>query len=268
MSSPFPGMDPYLEHPDFWPEVHSRLIVAIADTLVPQVRPKYRVAIEKRVYEIGSTNDNGNANSLLVGIPDIAIKRQPTDPDSGRSNVAIALPATQPVTVTVPIPEHIKQAYLEVRDLATGSVVTAIEILSPVNKRSGDGRDTYLIKRQRVLGSFTHLIEIDLLRGWEPMPMLNCDITSDYRVLVSRKDRRPSADLYAFNLRSPLPSFPIPLRSGDTEPTIDLQTILNTVYDRAGYDYAIDYTQPTVPPLSNTDTVWVDALLREKALRS
>ncbi len=52
MPSPFPGMDPYLEHPELWPEVHNRLIVAIADTLAPQLRPKYRVAIEKRVYHI------------------------------------------------------------------------------------------------------------------------------------------------------------------------------------------------------------------------
>jgi Protein of unknown function (DUF4058) len=268
MSSPFPGMDPYLEHPDFWPECHHWLISLIAETLVPQVRPKYRVAIEKRVYEIGITNGNGNSNSLLVGIPDIAIKRQPTDPDSLRSNVAIAPPLTQPLTVTVPVPEQIKQAYLEVRDLATGSVVVAIEILSPVNKRSGDGRETYLTKRQRILGSLTHLVEIDLLRGWEPMPMFNCNITSDYRVLISRKDRRPSADLYAFNLSSPLPSFSIPLRSGDPEPILDLQTILNTVYDRAGYDYAIDYTQPTVPPLPDTDAAWADALLQAKGLRS
>ncbi|MEO1590921.1 MAG: DUF4058 family protein [Cyanobacteria bacterium J06632_22] len=49
MSSPFPGMDPYVEHPSLWQEFHSRLIVAIADDLGPQRRPKYRVAIEKRV---------------------------------------------------------------------------------------------------------------------------------------------------------------------------------------------------------------------------
>jgi hypothetical protein len=29
MPSPFPGMDPYLEHPGMWPEVHHRLISAI-----------------------------------------------------------------------------------------------------------------------------------------------------------------------------------------------------------------------------------------------
>jgi hypothetical protein len=31
MPSPFPGMDPYLENPEFWPGVHNRLIVAIID---------------------------------------------------------------------------------------------------------------------------------------------------------------------------------------------------------------------------------------------
>lgn len=56
MPSPFPGMNPILEHRDFWPEVHNRLIVAIADALTPEVRPKYEVAIEKRVYEINDTN--------------------------------------------------------------------------------------------------------------------------------------------------------------------------------------------------------------------
>jgi hypothetical protein len=52
MPNPFPGMNPYLESPDFWSEVHSRLIVTIADALVPQLLPKYRVAIAKRLYEI------------------------------------------------------------------------------------------------------------------------------------------------------------------------------------------------------------------------
>ena len=213
MSSPFPGMDPYLEHTDIWPEVHNRLIVAIADLLVPQVRPKYRVAIEKRIYEIGDRNGN---HSLLVGIPDVAVTRKPKDPDSGQSNVAVAPPVTQPVTVNVPMPSKIKQAYLEVRDLATGKVVTAIEVLSPVNKRSGEGRETYLKKRQKVLGSSTHLVEIDLLRGWKPMPILE-DIQCDYRVLVSREDTRSQADLYGFNLQDTLPAFPLPLRSEDVE---------------------------------------------------
>jgi len=266
MPSPFPGMDPYLEHPDFWPEVHHWLITLIAETLVPQIRPKYRVAIEKRIYEINDNNDN-NGNSVLVGIPDVSIKRQPSVPDN-QSNVAVlAPPVTEPVTVTVPVPEIFKQAYLEVRDMGTGDVVTAIEILSPVNKRKGEGRDQYLTKRQRILGSLTHLVEIDLLRGWETMPILNNNIESDYRVLISKQERRPYADLYAFNLRNQLPSFPIPLRGKDAEAVIDLQRLLNDVYDRAGYDYGIDYTRETVPGLGEGDRVWVEELLKEKGLR-
>ncbi|WP_414572726.1 DUF4058 family protein [Nostoc sp. CCY 9925] len=47
----FPGMNPYLEDPALWPGVHGRLIVAITDFLSPQLRRKYFVAIEERIYQ-------------------------------------------------------------------------------------------------------------------------------------------------------------------------------------------------------------------------
>ncbi|MEB3213342.1 MAG: DUF4058 family protein, partial [Leptolyngbyaceae bacterium] len=124
MSSSFPGMNPYLEHPDRWSTVHNRLIVALADALTPQLLPKYQVDIEKRVYE------------LIVAIP-----------------------------------EEVKEAYLEVKEVATQAVITAIEILPPSNKR-GDGRQKYEQKRQQVLSSRTHLVEIDLLRDGLPLPAI------------------------------------------------------------------------------------------------
>ena len=260
MPSPFPGMDPYLEHPDFWPEVHNRLIVAIADFLVPQVRPKYRVAIEKRIYEI--TPNNGD-NSLLIGIPDIAINRQSTELEPSQPQIAVASPNVKPIMVTLPMPEQIKQSYLEIRDLATGQVITAIELLSPVNKRTGAGRQAYLKKRQNILGSLTHLVEIDLLRGWSPMPMQNQQ-QSDYRLLVSREAHRPKAELYAFNLRTPIPEISLPLRAEDTEPVVALQTLLNQVYDHSGYDYVLDYNRPTNPPLSEEDSNWASELLHHQ----
>ncbi|MCL1464320.1 DUF4058 family protein [Argonema galeatum] len=241
MPSPFPGFDPYLEHPDFWPEVHSRLIVALADSLVPQVRPKYEIAIEKRIYEINPSNGD---NSLLVGLPDLAVKRQSSNLNQSPSQIAVAVVSSpvQPMTVTVPIPEKIKQNYLEVRDRGTSLVVTVIEILSPVNKRAGEGRDSYLQKRQRILGSLTNLVEIDLIRSFQPMPILENDIKSDYRVLISRYSHRPQAELYAFNLKDYLPAFSLPLRSEDIEPTVNLQQLFSEIYDKAGYDYRINYT--------------------------
>ena len=36
MATPFPGMDPYLERSDVWPDVHNRLIVALAQITWPR----------------------------------------------------------------------------------------------------------------------------------------------------------------------------------------------------------------------------------------
>src|SRR5262249_58126001 len=47
---PFPGMDPYLEHPTLWPGVHNGLIAALQLALAPQLRPRYYIALEDRVY--------------------------------------------------------------------------------------------------------------------------------------------------------------------------------------------------------------------------
>ena len=75
MPTPFPGMDPYLEHPGLWEDVHTRLIVAIADVLGPQVRPKYRVAVERRTYLAVLGPDEYE----LVGKPDVLIALQQPD---------------------------------------------------------------------------------------------------------------------------------------------------------------------------------------------
>jgi Protein of unknown function (DUF4058) len=165
MPNPFPGMNPYLEHPDFWPEVHHLLISAIKEWLTPQLRPKYRVAIKKRIYEIKGEN------SLLVAIPDLSIQQK---------------------------------------------------------------------------------------RG---------SASSDCRILVSRSNQRPIADLYLFNIPDRIPAFSLPLRPEDVEPVLDLQVLINQLYDRAGYDFEIDYTVEPLPPLSQANAIWADALLRERNLR-
>ncbi|MEH1941111.1 MAG: DUF4058 family protein [Nostoc sp.] len=76
---------------------------------------------------------------------------------------------------------------------------------------------------------------------------------SHYQILVCRGDRYTSADLYAFNLPDIIPPFPIPLHSGDTELFIDLQTLLNEIYDIYRYDLVVDYSQQAVPALSEAD---------------
>ncbi len=250
MISRFPGMNPYLENPALWQEVHTWLMVQLARTLNPVLKPTYRAAVEQRVY----------SDSLLVGIPDVSVSQsQPQERIANTSTLSQAL------KVTIPMPEEVRESYLEIRQMGTGKVVTVIEVLSPKNKRPGEGRDHYTNKRRKVLASRSHLIEINLLRTGEPLLMLG-GIPSDYHILVSRADRRPEAELYPFNLREPMPLFALPLQSGDNEPIVDLHQVLEQVYEEANLDLVIDYSQPPVPPVTDSDFQWIQALHSENCV--
>jgi hypothetical protein len=246
MKPVFPGMNPYLEDPEIWVEVHSWLIIQLARSLNPQLTPKYRAAVEKRVY----------TDAILVGIPDVSVfAKVKTQADITTATLTTATPQR----VTVPMMEEVRESYLEIREVATGKVVTVIELLSPKNKRSGEGRNQYNAKRNQILNSATNLIEIDLLRTGESPPIA-VTLASDYHILVSRSPIRPVADLYAFNLRDRIPVFPLPLEIGDREPSIDLQVLLDEVYEEAALDLAIDYTYPPRVKLKDEDWDWVRSL--------
>ena len=251
MQNPFPGMNPYLEHPELWHQVHNRLIVSIADEIAGTIAPKYRVAIEQRVYM--SVDDPQS----LVGIADIGVK---TDRDTIPSFSTATATLVKPQQVQLPMPWEVKERYLEIREIATRELVTVIEVLSPANKRSSKGRSLYEAKRTKILSSMTNLVEIDLLRSGTPMPMTG-ETSSHYRILVSRSAVRPNADLFAFNLPEPIPAFPIPLKTGDIEPIVDLQRLLNEMYDRARLDLSIDYSPEAItrciPMAEGIDLDWL-----------
>jgi hypothetical protein len=240
MPSPFPGMDPYLEQPVFWSEFHSRLIVAIADAIVPSLLPRYYVGVETRTYR------NSCDGELLIGIPDAVILSTKLQSQGSplSESIASASVATQvrPQEVMLPVSSKTKERYLEVREAGTDAVIGVIEILSPKNKRKGDGRLAYETKRQKILDSASHLVEIDLLRSDSPMAMQGA-VGSDYRILVSRAERRPKAELYGFTMKEAIPSFPLPLRSPSEVVMVALQAIVQGVYDRGGYAVRIDYQQ-------------------------
>lgn len=276
MPSPFPGMDPYLEHPALWPGIHNWLIAALAEHLSPRLLPRYYVALEERLYIAAPPAPGPD----FAGVPDIAVVAA----GSGVRPDAAAEPARAPaatptgsgvrvLTAAVPVPERVRETYLEIREPRGGDVVTVIEILSPSNKRPGEGWREYQEKRMRTLRTLTHLVEIDLLRGGEPPPIYprdwspNSRLPGDYRILIARGGRRSAADLYAFTVRDPVPPSPLPLREGDEEPLVDVQTVLHTLYDRAGYNLRIDYRGEPVPPLSAEDAAWATDLLRARGLR-
>jgi Protein of unknown function (DUF4058) len=146
--------------------------------------------------------------------------------------------------------------------VATGEVITTIEVLSPTNKRTGIGRNTYKAKRQAVLGSRTHLVEIDLLRDGVGMDVVGALPASDYRILVSKSDDRPKGWLYAFDLTQPIPVIAIPLRSGEADIRLDVQELLNRVYEQARFGLSIDYSKPPEPPLREDLQDWAAGLIQ------
>lgn len=229
-------MDPWLEHPARWPNVHQSLITYSRDALQSQVGDRYFVSIGERVFV--EVSDPGH-------YPDVSIVEARTD--------AVAQP---------------QEVFLEIFDGASGErVVTVIEILSPSNKRPGPGRDLYVRKQVEVLAATTNLVEIDLLRAGEPTVALprQWHGESSYRVVVSKAVDRARRELYPISLRDRLPRVAIPLLEGDRPAVLDVQAVFNETYEKGGFGRRIDYGQPPIPPLGTEDHVWAEKVLAAPA---
>ena len=69
MKSPFPGMDPYLEAPDVWPDLHDALAGEIRTALNGSLPPPYYARLEMRP-EIGIVVDAPAEAANLCGVLD------------------------------------------------------------------------------------------------------------------------------------------------------------------------------------------------------
>ena len=270
-ANPFPGMNPYLETPALWPDVHNSIIVGLRDFLAARLQPEYVVRMQQRVYVSAAPDGNGHPR---YRIPD-AIVLAGTAPAPGIAG-ATSAPAptrtakpetdTDAIAVQMPSVELEQQHYLEVLRVGNREVIAVIELLSPANKW-GDGRQEYLAKRAAVKISAAHLVEIDLLRAGAPMPVIGNVPARSYRILVRDARRSPAADLYPFGIRHPIPDFVLPLAEGSEGVGVNLNRIVSGVYAAGAYWLDIDYRNDPEPPLSDDDRRWLDALLRAQALR-
>ena len=261
-TNPFPGMNPYLETAPWWREIHNTLISEIRYFLREALPINYLVTIEERATVIHNPPEDPPRRYAII--PDITIAGSGNQElaDSGRTD-------GQAITVALPDVYPAYERYIHIRTENRNEVITIIEILSPTNKHPGRGRDNYLQKRNQILNSSaTHLVEIDLLRDGDPMPVIGYDGGEPYRLMVSRNELRPSANLYPFALQAKIPEVLIPLLNADDEPTLALGEILNDIYLRGYLGRALDYRVDPVGPLSQNDRTWIDQLLREKGFRN
>lgn len=280
MNSPFPGMDPYLEAPDIWPDFHDRLATEISTELNLGLPAPYYARLEMRP-EVGIV-DEGRSRRRIV--PDVAVIRPiRRQAGPGAGGVALLDRPRRDVSSWLEITlagEPVRHHFVEIRDSSRGhKLVTLIEILSPSNKRPGPDRDAYRAKQAEVLGSDASLIEIDLLRAGEHvLPDLNLaafvaqiEPPPDYLVLISRAWKRGAGgvgyEVFPCGLREWLPCLPVPLRQDEATVPLDTQFVANRAY--AGGPYlkgAVDYTQPPDPPLPPGDAEWAGELLRAGGL--
>jgi hypothetical protein len=179
----------------------------------------------------------------------------------------------EPATIVLPAVEKKAHKYVKIEDVRRKRVMTALELLSPPNKRPGDDREIYLAKRNEYLASRVSFVEIDLLRSGERMPLSTPPAEiGDYYVLVCRSWQYPRAGLWSFGVRDLLPEVSVPLDRDVAEVALRLRPCVDRVYDGGRFRTKLRYDQLPKPRMSKSDGAWVKARLvshgkREKKSR-
>jgi hypothetical protein len=268
MPSPFPGMDPFLEHPGYFPGLHEKMVVYIAEQLQSRLPDPYFADLGERVWV--------ETSSRRIE-PDVDVFRR----RGGRSSrpeknggPAVAT-RSKPIIITV-LHDESHESFVEIRTRAGDQerLVATIEVLSPSNKTPGEKAQGLYRKKQREIeqSGSSHLIEIDLLRAGKhttsvPLTLLKQKASPfDYHVCVRPFDKPGKFEIYAIELPDPLPEMAIPLLPGDGEVPLDLQAVFNRCYDVGPYRKRVRYTLDRIePPLPRKRLAWAKQILRTKA---
>jgi hypothetical protein len=255
MASPFPGMDPYLEQPAIWSDLHLTLIVAMRAELNLHLPKGYLAAADRHVW----IEDEEEESHGIVG-PDVFVVDAPT---LAGGRTVHATTAVIPRTVTLRLRQRKGKPFLKIMDAQDRRVVTVLEMLNPSNKAPGSDRNAYLAKREEYLAANVNLVEINLLRSGKVPPLEKPRVSKGvYYYLVCRADEMPKGQLWTFGVREPLRPLPIPLR-GEEATTLNLRACLDRAYDEARYDEEIDYARPPTPKLSAEDALWAEERMQD-----
>jgi hypothetical protein len=258
MTSRCPGMDPFLEDPAFWEDFERRFITSIADALLDRLPPSYDAHINERVRLVQA--DSARAGSRL---PDGSIDwsgEQPAGMATAMRAVAGAA-VIEPVSIPMAALEEHRDVWVEIIHLPERNLVTSIEVLSPTNKAGDDAAD-YHNKRVELYTRGVNLVEIDLLRGGERLTLAKPLPAGDYYAFVTRHQRRPFVDVYAWPMRAALPCIPIPLMPQDGDAQLDLAHAFADAFRRGHYANRLRYDCALTPVLSPSDQSWVDEVLK------
>lgn len=261
--NPFPGMNPYLER--HWGDVHARLVLYASNQLNRQIRGPLRARVEERL--VVELVERDESRPIYPDVKVYEAKNPPAEEDDGGVAVATAV-VTEPDILKLAEPEPETTTYLRIIDPSTGgALVTVIEFLSPANKRPRGTLSAaqYLGKREELKLGGVSLLEIDLLRSGERFfpeydDRFDKCVRADYAACAHRGWKQKEYEVYSFHLRSRLPIIRVPLRKQDPDGWLDLQQLVDQVYEDGKYD-DIDYDTPLIPPLTGDDARWAASLV-------
>lgn len=261
MPSPFPGMDPFLERSEIWPDFHDSMIAYIREALQPLLRPQYVALTQDRLFVV--------ENHRPIR-PDISVfETQPcfaTASDGGTKAIE-PLEADTATSILEFQHDEIRQPYIQIIEPASGNrVITAIEVLSPDNKTPGAGQKAYRQKQEELWASGANLVEIDLWSAGVRTVLGNPDLAVDdlqrrYLVTVSRAEPT-RCEFYGINLPQRLPRVAVPLKPGDKDITLDLPTVFQRCYDSGPYPQLLYYDKPAPVGLNEEEVKLVAHVLK------
>jgi hypothetical protein len=251
-------MDPYLESPVNWQDFHATFVLILREAISDQLPANYYARVDE--FTIALEPELLPSKRFR---PDVSVIRNPDLPRGGLAvaNVAAVAGILELENLSDYFPHS--EIFIELVHVLDREVVTVLELFSPTNK-VGEGRAKYFEKREKLMRSNVHVVELDFLRAGKRIALNRPLPNDDYFVFISPGNRRPKCEILHWTIRQPLPSIPIPLRDPDPSITIDLQAVFRTTYERGRYWRMIDYTQsPPAPPLEPPDAEWAAGLVRK-----
>jgi uncharacterized protein DUF4058 len=227
MSSPFPGMDPFLEDEKLWPAFQKQLVSCLYQILLPGLVDRYRARVAQRHY------------------------------------------ATEQALFTSVIREEHHEEYIEIRQRSDGRLITLLDIVSPGNKTTATGRQSYLDKRREGRGANANLVEIDLVLQGQPMLEYSRDGLPewDYAVTVTRATQPDRHEIYTATLQKPLPRFRLPLAADDRDTVLNLHAAFTRAFDQGDFASKIEYHRDPPTTLPPERREWLNGLLKQNKLR-
>ena len=264
MPSPFPGMDPWLERPMLFPDLHNSLITYLKAAINAVLPAGYAVSSANRLWvDVESRRE-----------PDVSVFGATTPPSDSGAIATLTAAGLLAVETDESLSDPIEEPYLEILSDEGDRLVTAIEVVSLSNKKAGDGgRTSYQQKQGEYRASGVNLVEIDFLRGGPhatavPESRLRAVVGEfAYHVCIMLAGVPNHYFVAPIKLGDRLPEIPVPLDRGIDPIRMNLQTVFERCYDEGGFTRLAKYDRRACdPPLTPEHQAWAEGILRAKGL--